>query len=726
MTHLVFRPARLALAVSLMLGSPVIWAQATAVASAAMAGGDKVQNIKIAAQPLGDALNAWARQTGVQIAVEQSLVAGKTSTAINASLGAQQALNRLLAGTGLAGAINGAEVVIRRELPAAKAANQVLDEVVVSSSVPDSGSWAGYSEARSVTYVGRETLDRVPQATPSELFRAISGVQMANAYSGVSFDLNIRGLQGQGRVKVLVDGSDSATSSQMSYTAARSHNYIDPDFVAGIAVEKGPGLESGGFGGTVGLRTFSADDLITDPDRNWGIRMRGMLGNNSGNVNSSQQCHRTNNRTGVTTSWQFTQSCLDNLTVRNYTYGMQSFQPVPEGTDVPGSNRSGSVIGAWKPVEFIDLMAGYSKRQSGNYAAGSSGYELGEDYETNGGYYWDGTPARFSYFQPGQEVYGTYNDTESWLAKAGFHFGEQRVEARYNRTESAYVQHRNPSSQIPDVKYNYQSIYQPASHSKQDRYGLEYTWKPANPLFDLKTEVWAVDTVENNWTNGSGSSAMPTDAAAHIKTDAIGAGISNASMFLLGDMDLTLKVGGNYKREEIESNTSVNGMRTTEWGMFGHAEIEATDWLMLDGGLRHNDYKASLDGNSDFEKGASDLSWQTGITMSPAEWLQVFMRRSKGWRAPSARENSSGSCGQWLTRQGIFGDTQWYCAGPGVLRPELSRNTELGVNVLHRSLLRAEDRFGMKLVYFDNDIGDYIHGIPATTLTGFGGIAPPA
>lgn len=415
---------------------------------------------------------------------------------------------------------------------------------------------------------------------------------------------------------------------------------------------------------------------------------------------------------------------MDNLTVGNYTYGMQSFQPVPEGTDVPGRNRSGSVIGAWKPVEFIDLMAGYSKRQSGNYAAGSSGYELGEDYETNGGYYWDGTPARFSYFQPGQEVYGTYNDTESWLAKAGFHFGEQRVEARYNRTESAYVQHRNPSSQIPDVKGNYQSIYQPASHSRQDRYGLEYTWKPANPLFDLKTEVWAVDTVENNWTNGSGSSAMPTDAAAHIKTDAIGAGISNASMFLLGDMDLTLKFGGNYKREEIESNTSVNGMRTTEWGMFGHAEIEATDWLMLDGGLRHNDYKASLDGNSDFEKGASDLSWQTGITMSPAEWLQVFMRRSKGWRAPSARENSSGSCGQWLTRQGIFGDTQWYCAGPGVLRPELSRNTELGVNVLHRSLLRAEDRFGMKLVYFDNDIGDYIHGIPATTLTGFGGIAP--
>jgi len=67
--------------------------------STAQAG--RVVTFDIPAQPLGQALTAFGRQSGLQIAVDTAATAGKTSAAVAGSMTLEQALRQLLSGTGL-------------------------------------------------------------------------------------------------------------------------------------------------------------------------------------------------------------------------------------------------------------------------------------------------------------------------------------------------------------------------------------------------------------------------------------------------------------------------------------------------------------------------------------------------------------------------------------------------------------------------------------------------
>ena len=55
----------------------------------------------IPSQPLAQALTAFGRQSGMQIAVDTAAVAGKTSGSVSGTMTAEQALRQLLAGSGL-------------------------------------------------------------------------------------------------------------------------------------------------------------------------------------------------------------------------------------------------------------------------------------------------------------------------------------------------------------------------------------------------------------------------------------------------------------------------------------------------------------------------------------------------------------------------------------------------------------------------------------------------
>ena len=55
----------------------------------------------IPAQPLSQALTAFGRQSGLQIAVDSAAVAGKASAGVSGSMTADEALRQLLAGSGL-------------------------------------------------------------------------------------------------------------------------------------------------------------------------------------------------------------------------------------------------------------------------------------------------------------------------------------------------------------------------------------------------------------------------------------------------------------------------------------------------------------------------------------------------------------------------------------------------------------------------------------------------
>ena len=91
----------------------------------------------IATQPLAQALTAFGRQSGMQIAVDTAAVAGKTSAGVSGTMTAEQALRQLLAGSGLTYQFTSANAVTVAGAPPGAGSSAVqLDPVRVQASAP--------------------------------------------------------------------------------------------------------------------------------------------------------------------------------------------------------------------------------------------------------------------------------------------------------------------------------------------------------------------------------------------------------------------------------------------------------------------------------------------------------------------------------------------------------------------------------------------------------------
>ena len=131
-----FRLAPLSLAALAVLGAATgqplsAHAQAPS-AQPATAASVGARSYTIAAQPLANALNEFARQADLQLGFPANLVAGKTAPAVTGQLTAQQALDRLLAGSGLEGVVRGQSALVR-VAPAAPSGSVVLPTVSVTA-----------------------------------------------------------------------------------------------------------------------------------------------------------------------------------------------------------------------------------------------------------------------------------------------------------------------------------------------------------------------------------------------------------------------------------------------------------------------------------------------------------------------------------------------------------------------------------------------------------------
>lgn len=104
--------------------------------------------ISMPAQPLAQALNELARLANLQLSFPAALVAGKTAPAVSGRLTTRQALDRLLAGSGLEATVDGSSVLVR-QAAAASTANQTLPVVEVTGSATRSPApYAGGQVAR--------------------------------------------------------------------------------------------------------------------------------------------------------------------------------------------------------------------------------------------------------------------------------------------------------------------------------------------------------------------------------------------------------------------------------------------------------------------------------------------------------------------------------------------------------------------------------------------------
>jgi len=145
-----------------------------------------------------------------------------------------------------------------------------------------------YSTPASVSVLSRETIEQRTPRNTGDLFRDMSGVFTATDRQNPGMTVNIRGLQEQGRVNVMIDGARQ--NFQQAGHDAVSFVYADPELIGGAVVEKGPTSTVGGagvIGGVVAMRTLEADDILLKGN-NYGSRVRATTGTNQYLYSTSQ------------------------------------------------------------------------------------------------------------------------------------------------------------------------------------------------------------------------------------------------------------------------------------------------------------------------------------------------------------------------------------------------------------------------------------------------------
>lgn len=169
----------------------------------------------IPAGSLADALNLYATQSDQQILFSGDLVAGRTSDGLVGRYTPAVALDRLLAGTGLAWSETRPGVLyLRRASASARATAELEDIVVTGSLLKASGELAS-----PVLILDRDALDRRGFATVAEVLTALpqnyagsatplvqlAGTDRGGSNSVYATGVNLRGL-GPSSTLVLVNG----------------------------------------------------------------------------------------------------------------------------------------------------------------------------------------------------------------------------------------------------------------------------------------------------------------------------------------------------------------------------------------------------------------------------------------------------------------------------------------------------------------------------------------
>ncbi len=163
---------------------------------------DAMHSFAIAAQPLADALNEMARQADLQLGFPATLVAGRTAPAVSGRLTAQQALDRLLAGSGLEGVVRGGSALVRVAAATPSGAAVLPTVSVVASSLGDSlpAAYAGGQVARGgrVGLLGNRDMLDTPFSTTQYTAQLVEDQQAQTIGDVLLNDPSVRNTYGRG------------------------------------------------------------------------------------------------------------------------------------------------------------------------------------------------------------------------------------------------------------------------------------------------------------------------------------------------------------------------------------------------------------------------------------------------------------------------------------------------------------------------------------------------
>lgn len=259
--------------------------------------------------------------------------------------------------------------------------------LVVTETVVVVGEKPAIDTLGAVTAVSREALDIMQANSTSQLFRAVPGMSSSMLGDDPGTVINIRGMQDNGRVLVVVDGArqDFSRPSHAGYGTF----YLDPDLLNAVTVTRGPSAGAGGgIGGVVSLETLAPGSLLRGSERVAFRQKVGFETNGRAPVSSSTAAVRVSNRFAV----------LGNFVARQNTdYSDGSGRRILYTEEEP---RSMLFKGVLSPVEHHTVTISYTGYRNDYLAsrqAGSSTATLSVDQSDASN---DTVSARWGYANP--------------------------------------------------------------------------------------------------------------------------------------------------------------------------------------------------------------------------------------------------------------------------------------------------------------------------------------
>lgn len=256
-----FQPAPLALAAALAVLSPMI-AQAQSAADSG-----KSISFSINSQPLGSALNELAAASGTSIGFAPALVAGKTARPVHGALTLKQAVEQMLAGSGLVAVTQGGGLIIKaiasNDDSASLATVTVTAQLERDGVTEGSGSYTQTGPSRtatglnlslretpqSVTVMTRQRMDDFKLETLTDVMEQTPGIAVYRQNNATDFQA--RGA----KVNLQTDGM-AQLSSGWYYLTSTMFSLDDMAEIDRIEVLKGSSglvVGKGDYGATVNM-----------------------------------------------------------------------------------------------------------------------------------------------------------------------------------------------------------------------------------------------------------------------------------------------------------------------------------------------------------------------------------------------------------------------------------------------------------------------------------------
>ncbi len=615
----------------------------------------------IPAGQLANALNQFAQASRINLAFSPSLTQGLTTKGLQGSYTPAKGLRQLLAGHNLRlVAENGTYSIRSAQDTAATGAGNIEDVIVIGS------RQVNPSPGR--VYLDKEQLERYRGTGNGDVFQGISGVQVNSLRNEAgALDIGIRGVQGEGRVPVYIDGSLQSTHTFRGYQGESDRTYVDMDLISSVVTDKGASASkygTGAIGGLVQMKTLGVDDILL-PGQSYGVLLKGSLFNNNKtpNVPSDER-------------------------------GQQSYA-LSDGQKSRHFKNGAFTVGFAYQDERFDFVTAYNHRKVGNYFAGKKGRDRFNPDQ--------------AMISPGQEVVNTSYESDSGIAKLGINLTDsQRLELNFRR-------HLQKAGEVLSF-YWFKSERPDGDHMPQWMPGsarvsassVEHRYQPAdNPLINLTTSFWQTKAKMHQY-NGLSMSPGAMYGNQYLGSaadDRHGLNIQNISV--LSSLPLTLNYGVTLDQQRMQPRNlyqreSSRDAKREEQSMFLNLNYAAAVADVNLNGRLHKGRITDFNGSKLYQTTDTlkydyhtKFDWLGHLAVHLDDHLDVFAQYSNSYRNPSLFEGSS-------SNETFSFD--WHYP----LKPENARSYELGFKGQYQNLINNSDRLTFKANYFHNDIKNFV------------------